>query len=210
MELHVEVCHVCPILLCSNLLGVQPRNRLIIPFLTPIQYLQPGQAFSSPLKPFILENAFAGKARARTSFWQLALRKEFPSELETAVSASPDFVETFAAGLPTAAELLELPEHLSRLIGRHIAQSSESLNPRVSVSTHLKSRPQQRPPLANNQTTGVQHRVYATMLTQYEYGSVSCARAVLSGQMAHESWSVQCTYPSIKSHSRSRVFRCEF
>ena len=70
-------------------------------------------------------------------------------------------------------ELSELPEHLSHLLGRHIAQSSESLNPPVSVSTHFQSRPQQRPPLASNQTTGVQHRGSATMMTQHERGSVS-------------------------------------
>ena len=38
--------------------------------------------------------------------------------------------------------LLQLSEHLSHLLGRHVEQSSESLNPRVSVSIHLWSRPQ--------------------------------------------------------------------
>ena len=75
MKLNVEICHVSPILPRSNLLDVRLGNRLIVSVLSPIQllhlgastrnlYLQSGQVFSSPLKPFILENAFVRKSRA--------------------------------------------------------------------------------------------------------------------------------------------------
>ena len=70
-------------------------------------------------------------------------------------------------------ELLELSKHLGHRPGRHVAQSSESLYPRVSVSTLLQSRPQWRPPLASNQTTLIQHQGSATMMKKYEYESAS-------------------------------------
>ena len=62
----------------------------------------------------------------RTSSWPHAQRHdwwEFPSELETAVSAFPDSVGTFVAGSPTA-DWLELPTHLCHLFSRHTEQST--------------------------------------------------------------------------------------
>ena len=82
--------------------------------------------------------------------------------------------------------LRPLSLHLQTPVGTFAAGFSNA----VSVSTHFQSRPPWRPPLTSNQTTGTQHRGSATMTTQYECGSVSCARAVLSGLMACGSWSV--------------------
>ena len=83
---------------------------------------------------------------------------------------------------------------------------------RASVSTHFQGGPQQRPPLTNNQAVGIQHRCSATMITQHGCGSVSCARAVLSGQVACGSWSVAMhisNHHHSQDHARKTVAVCK-
>ena len=166
MELHVEVCHVCAILsfaatcwmsdseICwSYLSSAQSQIAAAcwkhLEASTRNLHRQSGQAFSLPLKPFILANALRGirsRRRAVTDWrWTLVSltfdimrawmneKKVFVWESRAsyavlATCAAPLYLQTLEHLLlvhQLLTDLLELPEHLSHLLCRHVAQPSE-------------------------------------------------------------------------------------
>ena len=190
MKLHVEICHVSPILPRSNLLDDRLRNRLIASVSSPMQdrscftetpqsldtkFVPPIQpSFLITLKTFHLVKRFCvkvtGIVRRLGHLRSAKIGESFHLSLRLLSLHFQRLLEHLLLVHQLLTELLELPKHLCHQFSRHTKQS-----------TRLDS----------------QSRV------DHKENHSTATRTAAPLQWPVDDGRLRCTYPSLKSLSRS-------
>ena len=169
-------------------------------------YLQSGQAFSSPMKPFHLGENFCLEVPdiiRRLGLFSAKVGQSFHLNLRLLSLHLQTLLKHVLLIHQLLTELLKLREHLRHLFSRHTGRLCGSRCSRISI-------PQSRLDHNRNPLDSNQNRKNSTLPLRYHdeirsvWITVSCARAILSGTLARNDGRSVCTCPGLKPLSRSR------